>query len=151
MRLFPGNIMQATEAGAEDDSRGNVAEEPATAEAAAPEWMAPEPSAEAEVVDGDVVQEMNAPTAVVDIEDTPQAAEAPAPAGRSARGGRGRGRGRARPQGSESPQGQSAQAADGRPAERRASRKEGAVPKARKAAPKPRAPRTRARKETPVA
>ena len=155
MRLFPGTIMQATEAAGaaaeEDDNRGNIADEPATVEAASPDWTTPEPSAEAEVVEGDVVQEMNSPAAVVDIEDMPQATEAHAPAGRSARGGRGRGRGRARPQGSESPQGQSAQAADGRPAERRASRKEGAVPKARKAAPKPRAPRTRARKETPVA
>jgi len=153
MRLFPGNIMQVTEAtgaGAEeDDNRGNVADEPATVEAASPEWTTPEPSAEAEVVEGDFVQEMNSPAAVVDIENMPQATEAHAPAGRSARGGRGRGR--ARPQDSESARGVSAQPSEARPAERRASRKEGAAPKARKAAPKPRAPRTRARKETSVA
>ena len=156
MRLFPGTIMQVTEAAGaagaeEDDNRGNIADEPATAEAASPEWAAPEPSAEAEVVDGDVLQEMNAPTAVLDIEDLPQAAEAAAPAGRSARGGRGRGRGRARPQDSDSAQGGAAQASEARPAERRAPRKEGAAPKARKAVAKPRAPRTRARKETSVA
>ena len=153
MRLFPGTIMQATEAAeAQDDNRGNVADEPTTAEVSSPEWTAPEPSAEAEVVDGDVVQEMNTPAAVVDVEGAPdEAAEAHAPAARSARGGRGRGRGRARPQDSESAQGGAAQAGDVRPAERRAPRKEGAAPKARKAAPKPRAPRPRARKETPVA
>jgi hypothetical protein len=151
MRLFPGTIMQATEpAEAQDDNRGNVAE-PTTEEVSSPQWTAPEPSAEAEVVDGDVVQEMNTPAAVVDVEGAPQVAEAHVPAGRSARGGRGRGRGRARPQDGDSAQGVSAQAGDARTAERRASRKEGSAPKARKAAPKPRAARPRARKETPVA
>ena len=150
MRLFPGTIMQATE-GAEpqDDNRGNVADEPTTAEVSSPEWTAPEPSAEAEVVDGDVVQEMNTPAAVMDVEGTPLAAEMPAPAARAARGGRGRGR--VRPHDGESAQGASAQAGDARTAERRAPRKEGSAPKARKAASKPRAVRPRARKETPVA
>jgi uncharacterized LabA/DUF88 family protein len=148
MRLFPGTIMQATEAAeSQDDNRGNVADEPTTAEVSSPEWTAPEPSADAEVVDGDVVQEMNTPAAVMDVEGTPLAAETPAPAAR-ARGGRGRGR--ARPHDSESAQGASAQGGEARTAERRAPRKEGAA-KARKAAPRPRAPRPRARKETPVA
>ncbi|MDP9322622.1 MAG: NYN domain-containing protein [Acidobacteriota bacterium] len=148
MRLFPGTIMQATEAAeSQDDNRGNVADEPTTAEISSPEWTAPEPSADAEVVDGDVVQEMNTPAAVMDVEGTPLAAETPAPAAR-ARGGRGRGR--ARPHDSESAQGASAHGSEARTAERRAPRKEGAA-KARKAAPRPRAPRARTRKETPVA
>ena len=149
MRLFPGTIMQATEAAAaQDDNRGNVADEPMTTEVSSPEWTAPEPSAEAEVVDGDVVQEMNTPAAVVDVEGTALAADAPAPpAARAARGGRGRGR--SRPHDGEGAQG-AAPGGEARAAERRAPRKEG-VAKARKAAPKPRAPRPRARKETPVA
>ena len=150
MRLFPGTIMQATEsAEAQDDNRGNVADEPTTAEVSSPEWTVPEPSAEAEVVDGDVVQEMNTPAAVMDVEGTPLAAETPASAARAARGGRGRGR--ARPHDGDSAGGVSAQAGDARTAERRAPRKEGSAPKARKAASKPRAARPRARKETPVA
>ena len=147
MRLFPGSIMQAV--GAEDDNRGNVAE-PASVETSSPEWTAPEPSAEAEVVEGDFVQEMNAPTAVVDVEGTSQAVESHAPAGRTARGSRGRGRGRAKPHDSESAQAEPVETGEARPAERRSARKEGAAPKARKAAAKPRAPRPRARKETPA-
>jgi hypothetical protein len=146
MRLFPGNIMQSGEA--ENDNRGNVADEPATAEASPAEWEAPSASDEAEVVEGDVVQEMNAPAPVVEIETAGQGVSAPAPSGRQARGGRGRGRGgRAKPEEGASASGEShAQAAE----TRRAPRKETAAPKARKAAAKPRAPRTRARKE-PVA
>ena len=146
MRLFPGNIMQSGEA--ENDNRGNVADEPATAEASPAEWEAPSASDEAEVVEGDVVQEMNAPAPVVEIETAGQGVSAPAPSGRQARGGRGRGRGgRAKPEEGASASGEShAQAAE----TRRAPRKEAAAPKARKAAAKPRAPRTRARKE-PVA
>ena len=41
MRLFPGTIMQATEAAEpQDDNRGNVADEPTTAEVSSPEWTA---------------------------------------------------------------------------------------------------------------
>jgi hypothetical protein len=142
MRLFPGNVMQSADA--ENDNRGNVAEEPVATEAASPEW-APSIPAEGggDVVEGDVVQEMNTPP-VVDVENVPQSADAPAPAGRQARGGRGRSRGKTdEPASPQSPD-------EARPAERRAPRKEGAAPKARKAASRPRAPRTRARKETPA-
>ena len=148
MRLFPGTVMQSV--GAEDDNRGNVADEPATVEATSPEWTPPEPSAEAEVVDADVVQQMNSPAPVVDVEGTTQAAEAHAPASRTARGGRGRGRGRVKPQDNGNAQAEPAESVEARPLERRAARKEGAAPKARKAAAKPRAPRSRARKETPA-
>jgi uncharacterized LabA/DUF88 family protein len=142
MRLFPGNIMQA--AGADDDNRGNVAEEPATSEVAAPEWSAPAASDEAEVVEADVVQEMNAPSPVLDIDNVAQAAE-PVPAARPARG-RGRS-GRSRVETAAA--GSAGTTEEARPAERRGSRKEGSAPKARKAAAKPRA-RSRARKE-PIA
>jgi uncharacterized LabA/DUF88 family protein len=147
MRLFPGNVMQATEV--EADNRGNVAEEPATAEASAAEWEAPAASDEAEVVEGDVVQEMNAPAPVVEVESAAQSAAAPASSGRQTRGGRGR---RARSTRSKPDDGTSVSAeSPGHAGEaRRAPRKDASAPKARKAAAKPRAPRTRARKE-PVA
>jgi len=148
MRLFPGTVMQA--AGVEDDNRGNVADEPARVEASTPEWTPPEPSAEAEVVDADVVQEMSGPAAVLDVESAPQAVEAQAPAGRSTRGSRGRGRGRAQSQDDGNGLLGAPQTGEARPAERRSARKEGAAPKTRKAAAKPRAPRPRARKETPA-
>ena len=150
MRLFPGSVMQAGGAVAEDDNRGNVADEPASVETSSPEWAAPELSAEAEVVDADVVQEMNGPAAVLDIEGMPQAVEAHAPAGRTTRGGRGRGRGRAKPHDSENAQAEPPQTGESRPPERRTARKESSAPKTRKAAAKPRAPRPRARKETPA-
>jgi uncharacterized LabA/DUF88 family protein len=149
MRLFPGNVMQSAEA--ENDNRGNVAEEPASS----PEWSPSTPSEDGgEVVEGDVVQEMNAPPPVVDVENVPQSADADAqaPASRPARGGRGRGRGRTKPLGDGAgDSGASSESTDEtRPTERRASRKEGSAPKARKPASRPRAPRTRARKETPA-
>jgi uncharacterized LabA/DUF88 family protein len=146
MRLFPGNIMQSGEA--ENDNRGNVADEPAITEASPAEWETPTASDEAEVVEGDVVQEMNAPAAVVEIESADRGISPPAPSGRQARGGRGRGRGgRAKAEEGASASGES----HGQAAEtRRGPRKEAAAPKARKAAAKPRAPRTRTRKE-PVA
>jgi uncharacterized LabA/DUF88 family protein len=150
MRLFPGNIMQSAEA--ENDNRGTVAEEPVAAEASSPEWAPSTPSEDAgEVVEGDVVQEMNTPPPVVDVDSASQSAEAHAPASRPARGGRGRGRSRAKPGDGASHSGASPESTDeARPTERRASRKEGAAPKARKPASRPRAPRTRARKETPA-
>jgi uncharacterized LabA/DUF88 family protein len=150
MRLFPGNVMQSAEA--ENDNRGNVAEEPAAAETASPEWAPPARTEDGgEVVEGDVVQEMNAPSPVVDVDSAPQSADAPAPAGRPARGGRGRGRGRAKPDEGAGASGAAPESTDEtRPTERRASRKEGASPKARKPASRPRAPRTRARKDTPA-
>jgi hypothetical protein len=88
MRLFPGNVMQATvDVERDDDARGNVAQEPAVSEPAASEWMPAEAAAEGEVVDADVVQELSAPAAVVDGEAAAQVAE-PEPAGRTH--GRGR-------------------------------------------------------------
>jgi hypothetical protein len=140
--------MQST--GAEDDNRGNVADEPARAEASTPEWTPPEPSAEAEVVDADVVQQMSGPAAVLDAESTSQPIEAQTPAARSTRGSRGRGRGRAKPQDGGNAQAGGPDTGDARPAERRSARKESSAPKARKAAAKPRAPRPRVRKETPA-
>jgi hypothetical protein len=148
MRLFPGTVMQA--AGAEDDNRGNVADEPPSVEASTPEWTAPELSAEAEVVDADVVQGLSEPAAVLDVEGTPHAVEVHAPAARSTRGSRGRGRGRAKPQDSGNAQAGQPETGEARPAERRSARKDGAAPKTRKAAAKPRVPRPRARKETPA-
>jgi hypothetical protein len=138
MRLFPGNVMQPV-AGMDDsdidsDSRGNVRDEQAAEQPlpAEPEW-APraESPAEAEVVDGDVVQEISTTPPVVDAEtsQSEQPGEAP-------KKGRGRGRGsRAK-----------AAAGDGEPqpaAPRTRARKttgEGAAKGARKAT-KPRAPR----------
>jgi uncharacterized LabA/DUF88 family protein len=147
MRLFPGNVMQTAEA--DSDSRGNVAGEPAIAAASATEWTPP-PSDESEneeVVDGDVVQEITAPPAVVEVDAAAESPARPTSSARHARGGRGRG---ARSKPHDAAAGSSSQTEDGRPAERRTSRKEGAAPKARKTAAKPRAPRPRARKETPA-
>jgi hypothetical protein len=149
MRLFPGNVMQPIEA--DDENRGNVAE-PATVTAASGEWTPTEPSAETDVVDGDVVQEINAPVAVVDVEaDAQVAAEMPAET-RPSRRSRGRGGRRA-----QSPQAAATDVQPGtaesepRSVDRRPARKDGAAPKARKVGAKPRAPRPRARKGTPVA
>jgi len=86
MRLFPGNVMQA--ANGDDDNRRNVAEQ--TAAAPAVEWTKAEPAPETDVVDGDVVQEIDVPPPVVDVEAAAPAAEArPAePRAPRARGGR---------------------------------------------------------------
>jgi hypothetical protein len=145
MRLFPGNVMQAApglDADLDEDSRGNVMEEAAAEQQQTlpvePEW-APraESPAEAEVVEGDVVQEMQGTPPVVDA-DTPQPVEGVAP-----KKGRGRGRGtraKAAADGSD-PEGGSP-----RPRSRKQPA-EGAAPRARKA-PKPRAPR-RKKEEQP--
>jgi uncharacterized LabA/DUF88 family protein len=146
MRLFPGNVMQTAEA--DSDNRGNVAEESATAAASATEWTPPpsEESESEEVVDGDVVQEITAPAAVVEVDAAAESPARPSPAGRHARGARGRGsRSKSHDGAAES---SSPQTEDARPAERRTSRKEGAAAKARKTAAKPRAPRSRGRKDT---
>jgi uncharacterized LabA/DUF88 family protein len=76
MRLFPGNVMQVPAEEERDDTRGNVAEEPAVAETAVPAWAPPETAAaEDEVVEADVVQEISAPAEVVDGEPSAQPAE----------------------------------------------------------------------------
>ena len=128
MRIFPGNVMQPTaepviDSGPSDeDFRGNVAEP----EDRSAEWAEPrEGVAEPEVVEGDVLQEIESPPPVIDVE---QAAEsgAEAPAQR-----RPRSRSRARTQG------------EGR-APRRA--QEGtAVPRARKSPSRARTTRARTR------
>jgi len=121
MRLFPGNVMQAD--AADTDNRGNVAE-PVAAPPAVDEWAGADAQADPEVVDGDVVQEMNAPATVLEGD-----AEAPTT--------------------SEPVEVASTEPAPGR--KRGARRvKETKAPKARKTVAKPRAPRVRAPKE-PVA
>jgi hypothetical protein len=171
MRVFPGNVMQPASQGAagdlgehgDDDNRGNVADETMpTAENVSPAWSAADTSGEAEVVDGDVVQEMNTTPPVVDGESSPVAAEAAAsPRGRS-RGGRGRAKPRTdrKPHGEAKPATEGKAAQESRPAgEGRAARtkstaegKPGAGVKPKKtSAARPRVPRVRARKETPVA
>jgi uncharacterized LabA/DUF88 family protein len=149
MRLFPGNVMQPVVA--DDDNRGNV-DEPAPIAAQPAEWSpAAEPSAETDVVEGDVVQEINAPEPVVDAETAPAAAaESPAES-RPPRAARGRGR-RAKSPASTATDVQPEPAeTDGRSPDRRSAQKEAGSPKARKSPAKPRNPRARARKETTVA
>jgi uncharacterized LabA/DUF88 family protein len=145
MRLFPGNVMQPVEAG--EDNRGNVGEPSAAATPA--EWTPPaEGSAETDVVDGDVVQEINAPEAVLDVEAASPAE--PQAEGRPSRRGRGRGRRATSPQTAATDVQPETSEGEARSGDRRPGRKD-AAPKARKAAAKPRAPRPRTRKETPVA
>ena len=140
MRLFPGNVMQPVEG--DEDNRGNVAE---AAPVAAPvaDWT-PEPVQEPEVVDGDVVQEMNAPEPVVDVdaESAATAPEAPAVDSRPSRrrGGR-RGKSQAPPP-IENAAVEDAESQE-RAADRRGARKDPKTPKARKAPSKPRTPRAR--------
>ncbi|HEU4936267.1 MAG TPA: NYN domain-containing protein [Vicinamibacterales bacterium] len=138
MRLFPGNIMQPD--AADDDNRGNVAE-PVAASPAASEWSPEEMPAEPDVVDGDVVQEMNTPAQVVDVEAqvagfaaVEEAGNAPAPARK--RGGR-RGKGQP-PAEARQPDGTELQE---QAADRRGARKDAKAPRTRKAPSKPRAPR----------
>ena len=140
MRLFPGNIMQPA-AGVpgtdeDDDSRGNVMDQPAGEPQplpAEPEWAPRVDSpAVAEVVEGDVVQEMDSTPPVIDAEAA-QPAEAEAP-----RKGRRRGRGtraKAPAEGGDAPPAAPRTRARKQPAA------DGAAPKARKAA-RPRARKT---------
>ncbi len=87
MRLFPGNVMQvAIDDERDEETRGNVAQEPAVSEPVAPEWTPAEATGEGEVVEADVVQEINTPAAVVDGE--PAVSAEPESAART----RGRGR-----------------------------------------------------------
>ena len=140
MRVFPGNVMQA--APSDDEARGNVAEAAARVEDAVPEWAPADVSAETDVVDADVVQEMSAPAPVLDGEAA-LSTEPEAPAGRGARG---RGRGRTR-------QADGAHPAESKPGARpRQPRKsgDGAAKPPKAASAKPRVPRARARKETPA-
>jgi uncharacterized LabA/DUF88 family protein len=171
MRVFPGNVMQTASSGdaGDEDNRGNVADEPgATAETTVPEWSAADSSGEADVVEGDVVQEMQTTPPVVDGEASPgpEPAQTVAPERRRGRGGRSGAKARtnrkphaeARPatEGKAAPEPRSGEgraararsAADGKPG---AEAKPGAEGKPRKSTtPRPRAPRVRARKETPT-
>jgi len=72
MRLFPGNVMQVPVDEPVEEIR-DVATETAS-EAPEPEWR-PAESPDAEVVEADVVQEMSAPSEVVDGEAAAQPAE----------------------------------------------------------------------------
>jgi hypothetical protein len=151
MRLFPGNVMQTVEG--DDDNRGNVAE-PAPVAAASAEWApATEPSTDSDVVDGDVLQEINAPETVVDVDTAvaPSVTEAPVES-RPSRAARGRGGRRARsPQPAATDVQPETHEGDTRTTDRRAARKDGAGHKRPKAPAKPRAARPRGRKETTVA
>jgi uncharacterized LabA/DUF88 family protein len=143
MRLFPGNVMQ-TDAPV-DDNRGNVAE-PVAAATNGSDWSEPEQSGEPDVVDGDVVQEMNAPASVVDVEDgsaapATDAAPVAEPSAPRRRGGR-------RPKSASTGDEGSSDATQ--PQDRRGARKEAKAPKTRKAPSKPRTARPRPQKE-PVA
>jgi uncharacterized LabA/DUF88 family protein len=158
MRVFPGNIMQASvepggaEVSGDDDNRGNVAdpshvEDTGTDESPVQEWSATVTAVETEVVEGDVVQELHAAPAVIDGEAAPDSdagLEESAPARGRSRGGRGRGKSAAAKTGAEP-----RAAAEPRGEGRRKSGEAGAA-KARKTPAKPRTPRARPRKETPA-
>ncbi len=142
MRVFPGTIMQAAPS-VDDDARGNVAEQAAQVEEATPEWAPSDRSAEQEVVDADVVQDISAP-AVLDGEAT-AASDGEAPSGRS---GRSRGRGRGKRGADAGHTGDAKPAAKPRQPRKAA---DGASKPPKAASAKPRAPRAaRARKETPA-
>ena len=170
MRLFPGNVMQSPAADpgypadipdlGDDDNRGNVAnpnalrteendESEGADDAPAPAWSptAGVPS-DADVVDADVVQEMATPEIVDGEASAPQDAEGTAVRKGRGRGGRGRGAKSVREprgEGETKPAAAPRAAAEGR----RKAAEGTAAPRARKtpAAAKPRAPRTRTRKE----
>ena len=144
MRLFPGNVMQAVEG--DEDNRGNVAEPAPPVAAPVADW-APESAQEPEVVDGDVVQEMNAPQPVVDVDTETVAEAAPLepPAGES-RPSRRRGGGR-RAKSHAEPSTEDAAIDDAesqeRAADRRGARKDAKTSKPRKSPSKPRTARAR--------
>ena len=150
MRLFPGNVMQTVVA--DDDNRGNV-DEAAPIAAQPAEWSpGAESSADTDVVDGDVVQELNAPERVVDVEPAPGAvAESPAESRPPSRAARGRGRRAKSPASAATDVQPESAETDGHSPDRRSARKEAGSPKARKSAAKPRNPRARTRKETTIA
>ena len=146
MRVFPGNIMQAAdrpEAVGDDDNRGNVAEPQPIDESPVEEWSATVGSVETEVVEGNVVQEMNAAPPVIDGVETaePQAEIVAAPARSRSRGSRKSASGPKAGTQAKSPSASS---------EGRRKSADGAATKPRKGPAKPRAPRARTRKETPA-
>jgi hypothetical protein len=135
IRLFPGNVMQpigvagVTRATDEDDdNRGNVADP-----AAPLDDVSEEAAGEPDVVEGDVVREIETPQVVDGVE-----AAAPSEAQPPARGGRGRGRAKA-PGLPRSTEGRKP----------RKSPAEGAAPRVKRAAAKPRAPRAKPKVESP--
>jgi hypothetical protein len=134
MRVFPGNVMHAAsepitaQPELDDDSRGNVAPPEEQERAAWQDEQVPM-SAEAEVVDGDVVQETET-APVIDVDET--AAEAQ-PAAEQPAGGR-----RSRSSRSRS----SRQTGEGRAARKAA---DGTPARARKTSSKPRSTRSRSR------
>jgi uncharacterized LabA/DUF88 family protein len=131
MRVFPGNVMQAGATDApmdvEPQEQGEDMAQPVAEAEAAPdvrEWSAPPAD---EVVEGAVVQEMNAPSAVVDGEEAPVAGPAKKPRSRSRTRGHGEPRVRKQHDGA------------------------AAAPRARKtSAARPRAARVRTRKDAPA-
>jgi len=140
MRLFPGNVMQPDAAAVDDDNRGNVTEP--VAASATSEWSRDESPAEQEVVDGDVVQEMNAPAPVVDVDAqavAPEVEEAAAERGAARKRGGRRAKAHPSPDVTASEEAQPQE----RAADRRGGRKDGKPPRARKTPSRPRAPRTR--------
>ena len=144
MRIFPGNVMLSSgPAGvdADADLTPGIDEQPQYNEAAASEQVVPEwPAAgerderlAADLVEGDVVQEIEEPPSVIEVSDA-QPVEPRDAEGRASRPRRSRARHRSRQPHGEAPS-------------RKAS--EGTAPRARKTPAKPRAPRARARaKET---
>jgi uncharacterized LabA/DUF88 family protein len=133
MRIFPGNVMQAVpepvtvepeeaEESVPQDFGEMRAEPEPVSESTAESWSA-EAAAESEIVDGDVLQEMEAPEAVVDADAEPVE---PRPATR-----------RRRPRATPRAQGA------------RKTSESATAPRSRKTPARPRNPRTRTRKETP--
>jgi uncharacterized LabA/DUF88 family protein len=143
MRLFPGNVMQPDAAAADDDNGGNVAEPIATGPTAS-EWSPDESPGEQEVVDGDVVQEMNAPPQVVDADTPPPLSAAVEEAVTDQNPSRRRGGRRAKAQPPADAAVSEGDQPQERAADRRGARKEAKAPRARKTPSRPRAPRGRA-------
>jgi uncharacterized LabA/DUF88 family protein len=140
MRIFAGSVMQSPITPGDEDNRGNVVDLQTVGEVEEvpePEWAPrPEPSADADVVEADMVQEIDQPLQVVDVEAAP-AEEPHAPAARKTRTSRGTRGGRGKTASGEGRAPAAKKAADGT-----------AAPRARKTgAARTRAPRTRARKE----
>jgi uncharacterized LabA/DUF88 family protein len=151
IRLFPGNVMQQpvdepidismpdVDDGSPSDGQraeaGGEAVEPA--EAVAAEWPeeGADSGAESDLVDGDVVQEIDMPTSVIEVQaEAPDAPQDEHHVDSAQRHTRGRGRGRARSE-SRTP---------------RKSQDAAHAPRARKTASKPRSSRARGRaKEAP--
>ena len=147
MRLFPGNVMQQPadigDEGLPEDVSADMQDVESRGEGTetmAPDndWRPSEPASEPELVDGDVVQEIDRPMSIIDVqpEDFAAAPDQTSPEQHVA---------------AERPRASRRRRA---PAEARTSRKtaEGGAPRARKTAAKPRPPRSRTRpKETPPA